>query len=261
MPPAQAFDAASAQRSSVASGSHSEWREPPEAFRYKAPDEQLRREYAAIFALTEPLKDRPVKLLFDKLLSACLLVLTSPIFLVAFAAYLLEGLLNPESRGPFFIHYNAISRGKKFPKYKFRLIKEKFVDKDAEKRGEWRAYAGEWSPQCTTVVGHILKKFYLDELPQLYNIFRGDMSFVGPRPLAVHHYERDLAQGNVVRSVLKAGLVGAGQVLKGTAEMGKPDPEYRYIDQYMKLSAPRLLGVDFGIMAQSVKVVFQGKGL
>jgi lipopolysaccharide/colanic/teichoic acid biosynthesis glycosyltransferase len=258
---AQAFDMAPASSLNFESGSQQERNEPPEAFRYKAPDEQLRRKYAVVFALREPLKNRPLKLLFDKLLSFCLLVLTSPIFLIAFVAYFLEGIFIPESRGPFFIHYTAVSRGRKFPKYKFRLIKQKFVDKEAEKRGEWHAYAGEWSPGCATFVGHVLKKFYLDELPQLYNILRGDMSFVGPRPLAVHHYERDLAQGNVVRSVLKAGLVGAGQVLKGTAEMGNPDPEYRYVEQYMKLSAPRLLWVDFVIMALSIKVVLQGKGL
>ena len=61
------------------------------------------------------------------------------------------------------------------------------------------------------------------------------MSIVGPRPLAVHHYERDLKQGNVARSLIKGGLIGLGHVLKGTPQIGEPIYEYEYIDQYLKM--------------------------
>jgi len=94
----------------------------------------------------------------------------------------------------------AVSAGKVFQKYKIRLIKEKYIDQEGAKRGDWLAYSAEWTPDSRTHVGQFAKKFYLDELPQFYSVLRGDMSIVGPRPLAVLHYERDRQQGNVALS-------------------------------------------------------------
>ena len=87
------------------------------------------------------------------------------------------------------------------------------------------------------------------------------MSIVGPRPLAVHHYERDLAQGNVTRSLLKGGLLGLGHVNKGTVEMGNPVYEYEYIDQYLKRSSVGLLWLDIKIIGRGIRVMVKGQGL
>ena len=86
-------------------------------------------------------------------------------------------------------------RGKVFPKYKIRLIKTKYIEPEGAKRGDWIAYSAEWNEDSRTIVGTFVKKFYLDEIPQFWNVLRGDMSIVGPRPLAVIHYERDLSSG------------------------------------------------------------------
>jgi lipopolysaccharide/colanic/teichoic acid biosynthesis glycosyltransferase len=188
-------------------------------------------------------------------------VIASPIFALLFIAYALEGLLIRDNRGPPFVYYRAISAGKEFPKYKFRTIKTSCVDQELAKHGDWHAYAGEWTPESLTYVGRFVKKTYLDELPQLWNILSGAMSLVGPRPLAVHHYERDLAQGNVSRKLLKGGLVGQGQALKGTADLGDPAAEYDYIEKYLNLSELGLLWHDLKIMGRSLMVVFQAKGL
>ena len=235
--------------------------EPEEAFPYKPPDDNLKKKYKHIFALNQPLEDKLPKLLFDKLVAASTLLMASPIFLVLYLAYLFEGLIIPESKGPMFFSYVAVSAGKKFRKYKIRLIKTSYIDQELAKRGDWHAYSDEWKPESRTYVGRFVKKFYLDELPQFYNILRGDMSVVGPRPLAWHHYQRDLEQGNVSRKLLKGGLLGLGHIMKGTPEMGNPVYEYEYIDKYMTLASFRLLWFDLRIIGRGIKVIFEGKGL
>jgi lipopolysaccharide/colanic/teichoic acid biosynthesis glycosyltransferase len=198
---------------------------------------------------------------FDKIVAALLLTAAAPVLLLLKIAYVIEGWLNPETKGPMFFSYNAVSAGKVFAKYKIRLIKTKYIDPEGAKRGDWIAYAAEWSPETRTLVGRFVKKFYLDELPQFYNILRGDMSIVGPRPLAVLHYERDRQQGNVTRFLIKGGLLGLGHVMKGTPQMGNPVYEYEYIDKYLKLSSLRLLWLDLTIIGRGIKVVLRGKGL
>lgn len=235
--------------------------EPKEAFPYRPPTDYVKAKYRHIFELQEPLPVRLPKLLFDKLVAGSLLLLAAPILLLLKIAYLIEGWVIPENKGPMFFFYNGVSAGRVFPKYKIRLIKMKYIDPEGARRGDWHAYSAEWTPASRTYVGRLVKKFYLDELPQFYSILRGDMSIVGPRPLAVHHYERDRAQGNVTRSLIRGGLLGLGHVMKGTPEMGNPVYEYEYIDQYMKRSPMGLLGLDLSIIGRGIKVVLQGKGL
>jgi lipopolysaccharide/colanic/teichoic acid biosynthesis glycosyltransferase len=235
--------------------------EPKEAFPYRPPDAAIREKYRHVFEIDRPLDDRLAKVVFDKSVAALLLTAAAPVLLLLKFAYLVEGWLIPENKGPMFFSYNAVSAGKVFPKYKIRLIKTKFIDPEGAKRGDWHAYAAEWSPETRTVVGRFVKKFYLDELPQFYNILRGDMSVVGPRPLAVHHYERDRNQGNVTRFLIKGGMLGLGHVMKGTPQMGDPVYEYEYIDKYLKLSSFGLLWLDLKIIGRGIRIVLKGKGL
>ena len=80
-----------------------------------------------------------------------------------------------------------------------------------------------------TYLGRFVKKFYLDELPQFWSIFIGDNRFCWSRPLLVMHYERDRLQGNIVRTLIRGGLLGLQFILKGTQEeMGGYAFEYEY---------------------------------
>mgnify|MGYP001196467797 CR=1 FL=1 len=234
--------------------------EPTEAFPYLPPSDDIRKKYSNIFDMEEPLKIGLPKLIFDKTLSLFFLVLSSPIMLVIKFAYFIEGLIIKENSGPVFFYYWAISSGKKIKKWKIRLIKEKYIDKEKAKNHEWLAYAAEWNSDSRTYVGAFVKKWYLDELPQFWSIFKGDMSFVGPRPLSELHYKRDLNQGNVSRRLIRGGLLGLGHINKGTEEMGNPLYEYEYIDQCLKRNSLSILLLDIYVIFEGLKLVLKGGG-
>ncbi|MBN1415991.1 MAG: sugar transferase [Bacteroidales bacterium] len=235
--------------------------EPKEAFPYKPPTEELKARYKELFELKKPIKVPFPKLIFDKLLSFIILTCCLPIILFLILFNWIEGIFIRENRGPLIFYYNAVSRGKIFKKYKIRLIKEKFIHKELQAKGDWHAFMNEWDPAARTYLGKFVKKFYLDEIPQFFNVLKGDMSIVGPRPIAVHHYERDLAQGNIPRSLVRGGLLGYGHVRKGTPEFGKPEYEYEYVHRYLHYSPLRLLLLDLYIIGKGIVVMGKAKGL
>ena len=234
--------------------------EPKEAFPYSPPTREILNQYPHIFEQKEALQPRFFKVLFDKAIAVIFLIISAPILLLLKLAFLIEGLLIPENAGPKLFYYNAVSAGKIIPKYKIRLIKTKYIEPEGAKRHDWIAYSAEWTPDSRTYVGQFVKKFYLDELPQFWSVLKGDMSIVGPRPLSVLHYERDRAQGNVTRFLLRGGLLGLGHINKGTSEMGNPVYEYEYVDQYLKRSSFGLLRLDLWIIWKGALVIVKGGG-
>jgi lipopolysaccharide/colanic/teichoic acid biosynthesis glycosyltransferase len=230
------------------------------AFPYLPPSEFVKKKYSYIFEMKEPVRTRLMKTVFDKIVASIILLLCAPILVVLKIAYMIEGLFNKESRGPLFFYYYAVSGGKKIKKWKIRILKPKFINIEGALRGEWIAYSAEWNAESRTLVGEFIKKYYLDEIPQFWSVLRGDMSIVGPRPLSIMHYERDRAQGNVTRFLLKGGLLGLGHVKKGTPEMGKADFEYEYLDQYLCESQIGILKLDISIIADGIKLIFRGGG-
>lgn len=235
-------------------------KEPTQAFPYLPPTESVREAYSYIFNIQEPLPVRQVKKIFDRIVSTVFLIAALPIFIFLKIGFIIEGILIPDNKGPMFFYYNAVSADKIIKKYKIRLIKMRYIDPVGAKKNEWLAFSAEWTPQSRTYMGRFVKKYYLDELPQFYSILIGDMSLVGPRPLAVIHYERDLQQGNVTRKLLKGGLLGLGHINKGTSEMGNPVYEYEYIDQYIKRSSFGLLCLDIWIIWRGMILVLKGGG-
>ena len=234
--------------------------EPTEAFPYTPPTEEIKAKYAHIFALKEGLPPRFFKTLFDKVMASILLSISLPILLLLKIAYVMEGFLIPENKGPMLFYYWGVSGGKKIKKWKIRLIKIKYIEPEGAARHDWIAFSAEWTPDSRTFVGTFAKKWYLDELPQFWSVLIGDMSIVGPRPLSVLHYERDKAQGNVTRSLLKGGLLGLGHINKGTSEMGNSIYEYEYVEQYKKRSSFGLLRLDLWIIWKGIIVILKGGG-
>ncbi len=234
--------------------------EPIEAFPYKPPTPEIKENYKELFELEKTIPVPWTKLLFDKLMAFFILLFCLPILILLFIFNLLEGIIIPENRGPLFFYYNAMSQGKVFKKWKIRLIKEKYIDKDLQAKGDWHAYKKEWLPEARTNMGYFVKKFYLDEIPQFFSVLNGDMSIVGPRPLAIHHYQRDIDQGNVPRTLIRGGLLGYGHVRKGTSEFGKPVYEYEYVYRYLHYSPFKLLMTDLYVIWRGILVVLKGGG-
>ena len=234
--------------------------EPTEAFPYTPPTEEIKLKYAYIFEMTEPLPKRYLKLAFDKIVAAFLLGLSLPILLLLKIAYVIEGFFIPGNKGPMLFYYWGVSAGKRIKKWKLRLIKTEYIEPEGAARHDWIAFSAEWSPDSRTIVGAFAKKWYLDELPQFWSVLIGDMSIIGPRPLSVIHYDRDKAQGNVTRSLLKGGLLGLGHINKGTKEMGNSIYEYEYVEQYLKRSSFALLRLDLWIIWKGIIVILKGGG-
>jgi lipopolysaccharide/colanic/teichoic acid biosynthesis glycosyltransferase len=201
------------------------------------------------------------KTLFDKSLSAIALLLTSPLFALVTLAILADGLLWSQDRGPIFYRETRISAGRPFSLLKFRTMQVSAIQ-EVRRQGLTVKY-WERENRGHTRVGWHLRRWYLDELPQLVNILRGDMSFVGPRPPAPFEYERELAEGNVRKRLARAGLVGLQQAYKGRTQGFEEEIalDYEYVARVGAMNPPRRLAYEIGLIARSVRVLIEGKGL
>lgn len=182
-----------------------------------------------------------VKRALDIVLSLAALVVTSPIFLVTALAIKRDG-------GPVFYRQVRLTKdGRAFEIMKFRSMRV-----DAEKDGVARLSTGDKDDRITPV-GHVIRKFRIDELPQLINILKGDLSICGPRPerpeIAAQYCE-DIPEF-ALRLQAKAGLTGYAQVYGkyNTTPYDKLQMDLMYI------AHPSIIE-DIKIMLATVKILF-----
>ena len=117
-------------------------KEPSEAFPYTPPSAEIKVKYAHIFEIVEPLPPRLIKLAFDKILATILLAFSLPILFLLYCAYIIEGVLIPENKGPMFFYYWGVSGGKLIKKWKLRLIKTRYIEPEGAARHDWIAFFG-----------------------------------------------------------------------------------------------------------------------
>jgi exopolysaccharide biosynthesis polyprenyl glycosylphosphotransferase len=195
---------------------------------------------------------RLVKSVFDVTVAALLLVLAAPLFLA------IAAMIKLDSPGPVFFRQTRVGRhGETFAMFKFRTM---YVD--AELRLEAMREQNEHNgvlfkiradPRVTRL-GRVLRRYSLDELPQLINVMLGDMSLVGPRPplpAEVEQYPQDMRR----RLVVKPGMTGLWQV-SGRSDLSWDESirlDLRYVENWS-------LTADLVILMRTAMVVLRGSG-
>ena len=199
------------------------------------------------------------KVVLDKILSAALIVVSSPVWLAILLAISVEQALSRRARGGLFHTELRVSAGEPFRLYKFRILTSEGEDMV---RAGARPKQVENDPSNLTTVGSLLKKVGLDELPQLLHVFSGTMTLVGPRPKPVREYHEELQRGHIYRAQLRAGLTGPTQVLKGTDPKTRRDveDEFAYLDLLQRGSQWDILRTDLAIIRRTGTVLLRATG-
>jgi lipopolysaccharide/colanic/teichoic acid biosynthesis glycosyltransferase len=210
---------------------------------------------------SEPVAYPVPKRLLDKGVAVALGVLLAPLFVVALAAMWLDMLRHRGARGPLLYREPRISKGRRFDLLKFRTLRQEVLD--AAGIGEAHARLLEADTANLTWAGRrVLKPWYFDELPQLLNVLRGDMSLVGPRPWPPSMVENQVATGYDYRNRVVAGWTGPAQVQKGVTEpAGYTELDLAYVEACRSWNGIRLLRHDLSILWRTVKVLARGEGL
>jgi lipopolysaccharide/colanic/teichoic acid biosynthesis glycosyltransferase len=193
----------------------------------------------------------------DKFAAAVLLLLFTPAVFVVLAALLVDMAVARADRGAVLYREPRVSAGRTFELLKFRTLREEVLAAAAGHAGPLEHD----SSNLTWVGRRLLKPWYLDEVPQLVNVLRGDISLVGPRPWPPALVERQLANGFDYRNRIRAGLTGPAQVTKGISGARYAEQDLRYVEACETLAGWSLVRYDLGILRQTVAVIVRGEGL
>lgn len=184
-----------------------------------------------------------MKYLLDRVFSCILLIVLCPLFI------LISVLIKLDSKGPvMFIQQRVGKNHKLFNIYKFRTMIP-----DAINIGNG-VYTEENDPRITRI-GRFLRKTSLDELPQLLNIFFGDMSFIGPRP-TLEYQVKQYSDFQKKRLLMKPGVTGLAQI-NGRNSISWQE-RIKYDVQYVENWS---LGLDLKIFLKTFSVIFKREGL
>ena len=195
------------------------------------------------------------KRVFDIVASFLALVLLAPLFLIVAVAIKKDG-------GPAFYSHRRVGRdGAMFSCFKFRSMYEDsekrletLLAHDTEAKKEWEEHYKLKNDPRITRLGHFLRESSIDELPQLLNVLKGDMSLVGPRPVILKELEKYGEAKGTYLSV-RPGLTGLWQV------SGRNDLDYEtrvaldveYVESYA-------FRTDLIILVKTIRVVLEGRG-
>lgn len=200
--------------------------------------------------------NRLIKRMFDVLVSTAMMPFILPLIGI------IGAMIRWETPGPAIYSHDRIGKNKKtFRCYKFRTMQKdaeerlwEILDKDEGIRSEWeKTWKLKEDPRITRI-GRFLRKTSLDELPQIFNVMKGEMSLVGPRPYLLREQETLESQIHVICSI-KPGITGLWQV------SGRSNTGYEY---RVKLDAWYVMNwslwFDIAILFKTIRVVMKREG-
>ena len=180
---------------------------------------------------------------FDMFISLIFLVIFSPIFIIVAI------FIKLNSKGPVFFTQQRIGKNNElFKLYKFRTMKIGTPNVATDKLKDAKSYL--------TFVGKVLRKTSLDELPQLINIFKGDMTFIGPRPALYNQYNLKELRTNAGVHVLLPGITGWAQI---NGRDHNDDAQKTYLDKYYL--DHKSINLDIKILFLTVFKVLKAEGV
>lgn len=195
-----------------------------------------------------------MKRLFDIILSSIGILVLSPILV------LISILVKISSKGPVFYRQVRVGKGNK----DFRIFKFRTMYTGSDKKG--LLTVGGRDPRVTKV-GYYLRKFKLDELPQLFNVFTGEMSLVGPRP-EVRKYVEHYSESDMEVLSVRPGITDYASIaFRNENDILKEseDPEKKYIEEIMpiklglnkKYIAEKGMFKDLSIIFKTITVIIK----
>lgn len=200
-----------------------------------------------------------IKYLFDKIIAIFFLFLSLPLFAIILLEIFIDEIAHFKKPESGIYAEKRVTQGRVFDIYKLRVFKPGLLEEVRKLGSVWFIQD---NPENISNTGKLLIKFYLDELPQLFNIIRGQMSLVGPRPRIVPIYEEEFKRGYTALKYLRAGLTGPHQLLKGQGKrITEPYKSEEYFFDCQKKSALGIVIYDLKILLKTFLVIFKGKGL
>ena len=199
--------------------------------------------------------------IFQQTFNYLLAIFLIPILLPIIGIFAI--LIKRESKGPVFFAHNRVGQeGKTIPTYKFRSMYadaeerlEALLEEDPRMREEWeKSFKIKNDPRITKI-GHFLRKTSLDELPQIFNVLRGEMNFVGPRPVLKEELDNYYKKDAEYYFMVKPGITGLWQV------SGRSDTDYKFrvnTDKWYVLNWS--LWLDIVILFKTIKTVLKKDG-
>jgi undecaprenyl-phosphate galactose phosphotransferase len=204
-----------------------------------------------------PVGTSSLKRAMDLVFVLPVLVFTAPLLMVIYA---LIKILDP---GPALFTQLRVGRnGEQFIVYKFRTMRvdaedrlQQVLKSDPSKAAEWAKYQKLRNDPRVTMIGRFLRKSSLDELPQLLNILRGEMSVIGPRPVTAAEVQQRYGAAYPFYTAVRPGVLGLWQV-KGRNSLTYPERIALDV-QYVKTWS---IWQDFKIVFMAIPVVLLARG-